>query len=216
LTQKKHRFFIIIFITLVAAGFAYSANSIKPFENRKFFDFPLNVNGWMGEDIPMSEYVYRGIETPYLFLRNYYSARSQVPVNLSIVWFDDTNIAFHAPEACLGGVGERVKEKTSFIAPINDQKTLEMGKLIVGGDKGRKQLVLYYFDVDGYSTISQKEIRLHVLLKRLTFKRSSASFIRLMTPIVTTEQDASDFLLDFVRTVYPLIPEYTYTNKIRS
>lgn len=205
---------IIIALTAVAAVIIFVANTARPFQNNRFFDFPLAIGDWSGREIQMSGYVYQLIETRYLFLRDYQSPRHNAPVNLSIVWFDDTDIAFHAPEACLGGVGNKVKEKTTTVANING-KDRTLGKLILGKAGGQKTVVLYYFDVDGYWTTSQVDIRLHILWKRLLFKRSSASFIRLMAPVVTSEVDATAMILDFLKTASGVMPDHLYTEHVR-
>jgi EpsI family protein len=173
----------------------------------------MDIKGWKGEEVPMSEYVYQGIETKYLFLRNYRSDKYDEPVNLSIVWFDDRNLAFHAPEACLGGVGITVQEKSTVKVRLKGDSFYDIGKLIVEYN-GKKQLVLYYFDIDGKITTSQSSIRLHVLSKRLTFKRASASFVRVMLPIETAYKTAFDELQDFLITIYPVTTQYTYTDFI--
>jgi len=205
---------ITIALTTVAAVLVLAVNNARPFPNSRFFDFPLVIGDWKGRDIQMSDYVYQLIETRYLFLRDYQSPRYDEPVNLSIVWFDDTDIAFHAPEACLGGVGHKVKEKTTAIVNINGSDHT-LGKLAVGNADGSNTIVLYYFDVDGYWTTSQAKIRLHILGKRLLFKRASASFIRLMAPVATSEEDAIAMIRDFLETAVPAMPHYLHTEHVR-
>ena len=214
--MKKTTFNLVVAIALtaIAAVFVFIANTARPFPNNRFFDFPLTIGEWEGRDIRMGDYVYQLIETRYLFLRDYHSPRYTAPVNLSIVWFDDTDIAFHAPEACLGGVGHKVREKTTANVTINGNDHT-LGKLTVGNADGSNTIVLYYFDVDGYWTTSQAKIRLHILGKRLLFKRASASFIRLMAPVATSEEDAIAMIRDFLETAVPAMPHYLHTEHVR-
>jgi EpsI family protein len=135
-------------------------------------------------------------------------------VNLSIVWFDDKNISFHAPEACLGGIGNDVKEKTMLSVGLGDHQNRNIGRLLVEKN-GVKSIVLYFFDVDGYLTTSQTLIRLKVLSRRLLLKRSSASFVRVMAPVIEHEDQTLHMLLDFLRTVYPKLPPYTHTDFVQ-
>jgi EpsI family protein len=211
--MRFHKIIVVIIITSIAAVIVIGVKKSDKLQNSKFFDFPIGIGDWKGENIPMGDYVYSSIETPYLFLRNYYSPRYSVPVNLSIVWFDDTNIAFHAPAECLGGVGNKVKETTTIKVKM-EKNEYEIGKLIVGLDGEQKQLVLYYFDVDGYITTNQTDIRLKVLSKRLGFKRTSASFIRLMAPITIDEYATFSMLKTFLEQIFPLLPNYTYTSRV--
>jgi hypothetical protein len=69
--------------------------------------------------------------------------------------------------------------------------------------------------VDGYWTTSQADIRLHILGKRLLFKRASASFIRLMAPVATSEEETINVIKDFLETAVPAMPEYLYTEHVR-
>jgi EpsI family protein len=211
-SKKSNRFLFVISLTFAAAALMAWHGFEPPLENNKFLSFPILIGEWKGENIPMPDYVYQGIETKYLFLRNYRSEKYDNPVNLSIVWFDDRNIAFHAPEACLGGVGITVQEKTTTKIEIGD-KYYNIGRLIVDF-KGSKDLVLYYFDVEGNITTNQSAIRLHVLARRLLFKRSSASFVRLITRINTTEEAAFEEIQNFLRIMFPMTAQFTYTDFI--
>lgn len=202
------KFWIIIILTLVAAGFVTAVNRSVPLKNNRFFDFPLVIGDWRGREITMSEYVYKGIETPYLLLRDYSSPRYSYPVNLSLVWFDDTNIAFHAPEACLGGVSNEVKEQGTIRIKLDREYIINK---FITNLNGINYLILYYFNVDGFITTSQSDIRMQVLLRRLLFHRTSATLVRIMAPINTNEQEAMKSLLDFLQMIYPVLPDYIYT-----
>ncbi len=211
--SAQFRIGLVIFITVVAAGLVFRVKHLPPLENPKFFEFPLSIGKWSGREIPMSPWVYQGIETPFLFLRNYYAPDHDIPVNLSIVWFDDKNIAFHTPEACLGGLGEKVQEKK--IIKIRLQEEFEGVRDLVVLN-GKRYMVIYYFDMDGYRTPSQISLRMRVLGRRLLFKRASSSFIRVMAPIGESLAKTEELLLEFLRDALPLIPEYTYTERLNS
>lgn len=212
MNKRLVNFVVVIVLTLGAAGFMTALKKAGPLENKRFFYFPYGIGDWSGRDIPMSDYVYKGIETPYLFLRDYSSPRYQNPVNLSIVWFDDTNIAFHTPEACLGGVSNEVKGQGKLSVKLDKEYEVEKFITNLGGTD---YLVLYFFDVDGFITTRQADIRMRVLYRRLLFKRASASFVRVMTPIILEEKDAIIRLTDFLSTIYPIISQYTYTVNIK-
>jgi len=204
------RLFITIFITFVAAGFVFWANKMDPIKNEKFFEFPLSIGDWRGSEVHMDEWVYRGIETPYVFLRNYSSPTQPLPVNLSLVWFDDKNYAFHAPESCMSGI---MRKREVDNIKIDNSGKHEIVKMIVEVNN-QKQLLIYFFDVDGFITTSQSMIRLESLIKRLEFKRTSATFVRIMAPIDRSQTETFKVLLKFLDDIYPILPDYTYTYKI--
>ncbi len=208
---RTRDFWVVIVLTLVTACLVAVVDRVKPLRNERLFDFPMTIGQWSGRDIPMADYVYRGIETPYLILRDYTSQRDGSRVNLSIVWFDDTNIAFHAPEACLGGISQEVKEEGLVRMTLGREYDM---KKFVTNLSGTDYLVIYFFDVDGHITTSQSGIRWYVMLKRLVFRRASASFVRVMAPVVEGEKQTMDLLIGFLRDIHGLIPEYTYTDRV--
>ena len=206
--RRKAEFRAVIVLTLVAAALVWALDRTEPLKNERFSEFPLVIGDWQGRDIPMSEYVYMGTETSYLLLRDYASPRYDHAVNLSIVWFEDTNIAFHTPEGCLGGVSNEVKGRGVVrVGPVKDHY---LNKFIADIN-GTDYLVLYFFDADGHVTTSQSAIRMRVLLRRLLFQRASASLIRVMAPVGQSEEKTMASLVDFLSEVYPLVPEYLYT-----
>lgn len=206
--RRKAEFRAVIVLTLIAAALVWALDRTEPLKNARFSEFPLVIGDWQGRDIPMSEYVYRGTETTYLLLRDYASPRYDHAVNLSIVWFEDTNIAFHAPEGCLGGVSNEVKGRGVVRVRLAEEHDL---KKFIADINGTDYLVLYYFDADGHVTTSQSAIRMRVLLKRLLLSRASASLIRVMAPVGESEEKTMASLVDFLGDLYPLVPAYMYT-----
>jgi len=210
--KKQSRYLVIVLITLLASIFVHTASTSRPIENKKLFSFPSSIGGWKSQEVQMGRNIYQSLETEYAFMRNYYSPNYKIPVNLAVVWFDDRYFAFHAPESCLGGVGNLVKEKKT-VPVILMSKKYDVGKLVVEKD-GVRQIVLYFYDGDGYITISQSALRMNVLLKRLFFKRSSISFIRLMAPVEHDDDDTIRILQAFLKDFYPLMPAFTHVGEI--
>jgi hypothetical protein len=105
------KYLIVITLTLLTSIAIFKVRNIEPLINKKLFSFPMKIGQWTGKKITMEGWVFKSLETPYGILRDYHSPDGET-VNLAITWYDDREVAFHAPEACLGGVGDKVKEKT--------------------------------------------------------------------------------------------------------
>ena len=203
------RYFIVIILTALASVVIFKVHNIEPIKNEKLFSFPMKIGQWTGKEIPMEDWVYKSLETPYGILRDYRSSDGDT-VNLAITWYDDREVAFHAPEACLGGVGDKVKEKTVYPVVFDKQHNHQIGELVVERNN-KRSLVLYYFINDGYVTPSQTKLRTKILLKRLTFKRTSAAFVRLMMPITKSREYTKGVLEVYLKKTLPIITEYTAT-----
>ena len=208
---KNLNIWLVIILTTIAAVVVSRVKTYDAIDNPSFFEFPLRINGWVGKEIPMDAYVYSSLATKYVFLRNYYSPEYKHPVNLSIVWFDDREIAFHAPDACLGGVGNTVQDDS--VVHVALDRDYEFGRLLVK-QNGVEQLVLYFFDADGTITRSQTVLRLKLLARRLLLKRGSVSFVRLMVPVDGGQDTALLQMKDFLTYLMPLLPAYTHTDTI--
>ena len=205
------KYLVVIALTLITSIVISKVHSIEALKNEKLFTFPLKIGQWSAKEIPMENWVFESLETPYAILRDYYSPNGD-KVNLAIVWYDDKEVAFHAPEACLGGVGNKVKEKTDYQLRIDNSKNYRIGELHVERNN-QKFLVLYYFISDGYVTQKQVELRTRILLRRLTMNRTSAALIRLMMPVGKDHRHARVTLQAFLKGTSALINEYTKTEK---
>jgi EpsI family protein len=207
------KYLIVVLLTLLASIAVFKVHNAERLKNEKIFSFPLKIGEWSGKDIPMEEWVFESLATPYAILRNYRSLDGEI-VNLAITWYDDKEVAFHAPEDCLGGVGNKVKEKSVYHVKVNGYQDYTIGKLLVEKSNVRS-LVLYYFINDSYITPSQTKLRARILLKRLQFKRTSAAFVRLMMPIIKNQEYTREVLEKYLRAIFSFVIEYTDTTKIK-
>ena len=205
------KYLIVITLTIITSIAIFKVHNIEPLINKKLFSFPMEIDQWTGRKITMESWVFKSLDTSYAILRDYRSPDGDI-VNLAITWYDDREVAFHAPEACLGGVGDKVKEKTVYPILFEKDQNHQIGKLLVERN-GQRSLVLYYFVNDGYVTPSQTELRIRVLLKRLRFKRTSAAFVRLMMPITKSREITRGILETYLKQTLPIIKEYTATPK---
>ena len=202
---------VLIVVTVLASIAVFRIHNAESLRNERLFSFPMEIGKWSGREIKMESWIFDSLETPYAILRDYHSSDRET-VNLAITWYDDKEVAFHAPEACLGGVGNKVREKGVEKIVINGSQSYEIGR-IVAVKNGMRLLVLYFFANDGYITASQSQVRAQVLLKRLQFKRTSAAFVRVMSAITKNEEHASALLKEFLITTLPLVIEYTDTQQ---
>lgn len=202
----NRKYLIVLVVTLLAAGMVMLTADVEPIENGRLAAFPFVVDDWTGVDVPMGEYVYRGLETPYVFMREYRSPRFVQSVNLVIVWFDDRNLAFHTPEACLEGMGNTVTDKG--LVTFDFAQSRYFGRLMAEKAGGRT-LVIYFFDQDGHITTSQTALRLGVLKNRLLFRRCGASFVRLVAPL---GEDGEAAISAFLESILEVLPRHTHTH----
>ena len=206
------RFFIVITLTIITTIIIFRIENIEPLKNEMLFQFPMRIGQWTGQNIPMEGWVFESLETPYAILRNYCSTK-QNDINFSIVWYSDKEIAFHSAAACLGGTGNKVKVDELYDIEAQHQQTYRIGRIITDRNTSR-YLVLYYYICDGFISGDQFEIRKYVMMKRLSFKRTSAAFIRMMMPVENKIEDATSILEDFFIKTLDSVIKYTDTENV--
>ena len=75
---------------------------------------PLNMGKWHGTDVFLAENIYDILETRAIIHRSYQFEGQRV--FLSLVFYPETKVDFHAPEACMGGSGRKINKSTKTIA----------------------------------------------------------------------------------------------------
>lgn len=175
------RYAVVVGLTLLTALSILLIRSNPPLENHKLFQFPLAFSSWQGQDIPMEPWVFESLETPFAIMRDY-RRDDGTNVNMVIIWYDDKEIAFHAPEACLGGVGNLVKSKQKRIYTNKNHEAVEVTELLTERS-GQQFLVNYYFVNHHTVTDSQIKARWEILVRRLMMQRADIAMVRLIVPI---------------------------------
>jgi len=208
----KRRIFIVTILTLAVTVVVYHIENIDSVKNENLFKFPLQIGKWEGKDIQMEDWVFESLETPYAILRDYQTTDGG-KINFSIVWYNDKEIAFHSASACLGGIGDRVKEDEIYTINLANNKTYKIGRLRTV-KHNVERIVLYYYISDGYITGNQAELRKHIVKKRLKLKRSSAAFVRIMKTIRSDKVADNKVTEEFFKETLPIVIEFTKTENL--
>ncbi len=168
---------------------------------------PMRLGKWQGHDIPLAQEVYAILETKAILNRNYVSPEGN-HIFLSIVHYSDTKVDFHAPEACLGGRGERTTKIAKKIYLILNGQTFPLTIAEVQAKNFDSQSLSYYFYKAGnFMGQSYIKMRLNIAYNRLTKQNKSGSLIRVSMPLQLTvsigKQEA--LLVQFIQTLVPFL-----------
>ena len=177
------RYAIVIFLLVLTASVVhalqYDSSQDEAAGLAALSKIPERIDGWIGQDIPLDEKVYRILETRAILHRTYRDGNGN-SILLSIVHYHDTKVDFHAPEACLGGLGERTRKSVKKLdLYVNGKEVpLEVAEIIATNPRSRS--VSYYFYKTG-NFIGQNYIQMRINLAKNKFLRrdTSGSLIRL-------------------------------------
>lgn len=164
---------------------------------------PYHIGEWKGTDVKLNEDVFEILETKSIIHRNYASEKNDV--FLSLVYYPDTKVDFHAPEACLGGSGERLeKEKKILNIDINGKKIELHVNQLVRKNGLFKELIFYWYKAGAYMGESYFGLRFNIAVNKMVSKNKSGALIRVSTKIDNDKYDeASDRLKRFIEKLTP-------------
>lgn len=173
-------------VSLILAMTALLVNSLKHDSStdesaptRTIEKIPMQIGSWHGEELPLEEKVYKILETRSIIHRNYTDGNGN-SVLLSIVYYQDTKVDFHAPESCLGGRGEKVRKsiRNIDINAVNEINKLEIAEIVSTSQRG-KSLSFYFYKAGSFLGQNYIKMRLFIAKNRIFNKNSSGSLIRI-------------------------------------
>lgn len=201
---------LLLFTAVIIKFLSYDIFN-KPEQGIKAIaQIPEQIGQWHGKDMPLAEHVYDILETSSIINRAY-SSPSGRNVFLSLVYYTETKVDFHAPESCLGGLGIRVSKEEKDIIVHQDGKDIPMrvDQLLRKGEgDGPDTLIWYFYKAGDFLGEDYIKLRLHLALNRFTKEDKSGALIRLSTPMPSGKygaKKASDALRNFTEELYPFL-----------
>jgi EpsI family protein len=209
----KNRYLIVITSLFIASVFVYFL-SYDIFNKANagissIRGIPYDMGAWHGEDVEIEDLIYEILETKSIIHRTYNRENGQ-EVFLSLVYYPETKVDFHAPEGCLGGKGIRIKKSSKSIAFENNGKNVKININQLIWKKGEQVNLVYYFYKAGkFLGENYIKLRLNLAINKFSNNEKSGSLIRISTPIQMSDtQEASKILVDFAQELYPYLIKY--------
>lgn len=170
---------------------------------------PHRFGDWIGTDYPLDPQIYKILETRSIIHRSYKNSAGQ-KVFLSIVYYAETKVDFHAPEACLGGQGIKTTKTADSVLIDKLKSKLTLSKLVQKSDQGKHDLVYYFFKAGPFMGRSYLKLRLNLVLNKFGNTSKSGSLIRVSTEMDNGLDDhkESALLKVFINQLNPYIVRY--------
>jgi EpsI family protein len=174
----------------------------------------MEIEGWKGKQTLLDEKVLRVLGVSDYILRDYIPQTPQIqgkpvlPITLYVGYYDSMRKGktYHSPKNCLPGSGWQLTEKESISVDFSG-KTHVINKVLIQKDLD-KQLVLYWYQDRGRIIASEYWGKIFLVTDSIKRKRTDGAFVRITTPIVSSEEDAFKAELSFARSIFPYLKEY--------
>ncbi len=203
------RIISLISILLITWGFiqlfSYTPNLGEDAATKALIGIPEEFSTWKGVDIFLDETVYEILETRDIIHRNYTSNGQNV--FLSIVYYPETKVDFHAPEGCLAGKGIQISKSTKSIDIFsnNEKIKLEVNQLIRSTNSG-EEVIYYFYKAGDFIGDNYIKLRFNLVFNKFIDTNKSGALIRYSTPIKPGDYNsAHNILNDFINDLYPFL-----------
>ena len=208
----KNRYLLVIAVMLLTSVlvkfFGYDPYHKADAGIKAISNIPLTIGEWKGRDVYLDARVYEILETKSIINRRYISNNQRV--FLSIVYYPETKVSFHPPEACLGSHGIALTKSVKSLNLREGEKNinLKMNQLIYN-KQGDEELVYYFYKAGEFLGQNYIRLKLNLAMNKFFNKNRSGSLIRVSTPIASKDhRHASAILVNFIQDLYPYLIKY--------
>ncbi len=205
--------FVVAALLIAGAGILLQARArSEVFPSRlPLKQFPQQLNGWTGTDVPIDQDVLNILGPGDFLLRIYQNPQKAQYVDLFIAYFRSQRAGdtIHSPQHCLPGSGWAPVENKRITLSLPGHEPFPANRyLIAKGDA--RQLVLYWFWAHDRGVASEYWAKFYLVADSIKMNRSDGSLVRITTPMYPgeTADAAQQRILPFAGEVSPLLDNY--------
>lgn len=205
-----NRFFVIIvlfgaaFGTVLLTSRAEEIPPVKPLSG-----FPDRIGPWQGRKGALEHDILQvlGVED---YVLSDFTLPADRYINLYIGFYESQRKGdlIHSPRNCMPGAGWNIVETGREM--LTDPETGETYKVasLVLKRGNQSQMVLYWFHSRGRIIASEYMQKIWLVVDAVFRNRTDGSFVRLITPVTSTQQEAVQLLQEFAGLLKPMLDEY--------
>lgn len=197
----------ILVLTAILTSVFSRSERIRP--NKSFDLFPVEIGEWKGVKENLDQKVYNILGVEDYILGNYQNQKGN-RINLYVGFYQSQKEGdlIHSPKNCMPGAGWNIiKTDQKPIVFHKGQKPSKVIRLLLQKG-GEKQIVLYWFHSRGRIIASEYMQKIWLVVDSMTKQRTDGSFVRLISPIITSEETTDKILTEFARGIKPILDEY--------
>ena len=208
----------IVICLLLGATTVFLANARRAevaVSRTAFASFPMDIQQWKAVNAPpLDDDVLKVLGVDDYLSRIYYQpSGAHVGLYMGFYASQRQGDTIHSPLNCLPGAGwEPVSEGRLTIPNVEGNgREVTVNRYIV--QKGLdRQMVLYWYQARGRVVASEYTSKAYLINDAIRMNRTDGSMVRVIAPIDTRIEgktaEAEQLAADFVRAIFPLLPEY--------
>ncbi len=203
---RNRAYIISLLLLLLGAAFRelFSAGSGAGGTGLDLTRLPLRIDGWIGQEIPVSQRDRSLLGTESMILRRY--RKEGDAVNLFILECSSNRASFHPPEYCyVGGRTEMVERGRTML--YWDGGEVSSHRFLFRGPRG-KSLVYYWYAFGGRFTTDYYRQQLYIVAAVILGRPAPALLIRLSVEGTFDPARGDAIIAAFAREAIPVIRKY--------
>jgi EpsI family protein len=168
---------------------------------------PYSVNGWSGEEYPISERIVKAVSVSD-YTNRLYSSNRQAPVQLYVGYYasQKTGDTIHSPKNCIPGAGWDPVHFAFATITLAGGRQIVINDYIIQRDQD-KQLVFYWYQGRGRVIASEYSGKFWMVADAISRHRTDGALVRLITPMNDGETSARARLTRFTQDIFPSLDE---------
>ncbi|MBF0504430.1 MAG: EpsI family protein [Candidatus Omnitrophica bacterium] len=193
--------FLLILTVIISWGFYF--NDYHQKDTISIKNFPLSIDNWTSQELPIDKADLAVLETKNAFLRRYTDAWGR-SVNLYIVYSQSNPKATNPPEVFYEENGVSIIDKgKKYLIIASSNLAFKVNWLLLD-DNQNQQIAYYCFKVGGIYTHSYWKEQFLVALNNIIRKKAGNALIRISTDIVNgREKEATNLINEFASLIIP-------------
>jgi EpsI family protein len=200
---------LIVVLLLGGAAYAARADRAEVSADRQMLAYlPSTIDGWKGFDAePFADDVVTllGVDD---YVNRRYVRTDAPPVSVYVGYYNSQRQGdtIHSPQNCLPGAGWRPVE-TGRLTVGEGPHAVDVNRYVIFKGLNR-QVVLYWYQGRGRVVANEYTNKALLMFDAARLGRSSGGLVRLITPVVTTTDDATRQVAAFARALLPQLSRH--------
>jgi len=201
---------VIMVMTMLTLSFVNQSERVHP-PNKPFDTFPMQIGEWHGIPEKFEERIYDVLGVDDSVLATYRSEKgASVHLYLGFYQSQKEGDLIHSPKNCLPGAGWNITQtaiENIEVPDVNGNRKIDVIRLKLE-KASEKQVVLYWFHSRGKIVSSEYMQKIWLVIDSITKHRTDEAFVRLVSPVIESEEKTMEQMKAFAKAIFPHLTEY--------
>jgi EpsI family protein len=205
-----NRYLIVIFVLIISSVLIHLLTYNKFYRTEEglahIVKIPLEIGGWHGQDIFIEDRIFEILETKSILQRKY-SSDQGYEVLLTIVYYPETKVDFHAPEACFSGQGISISKSEKTLNILKDGMIFELKiNQLIKQQMNSENLIYYFYKADNFFGSSYIKLRFSLALNKFLSNEKNGALIIVSSMMKNQDtKKESEVLQKFIQDIFPFM-----------